>query len=118
MNSSATDPKHRPGIRNETTSRMIYIRDNNQGPGKLTYKVALITDSGIGKAVALHFAREGADVAILHHPAEDKDAKETQRLIRRAKRDCLLICGDLIDPYGTRQEIRQIQGCLNTFFAI
>jgi NAD(P)-dependent dehydrogenase (short-subunit alcohol dehydrogenase family) len=58
----------------------IYIRDEYVGNGKLQDKIALITggDSGIGRAVAVHFAREGADLAIVHHPREIEDARKTK----------------------------------------
>lgn len=67
-----------------------------KGSGRLTDKVALITggDSGIGRAVALAFAREGADVAI-SYLNEHEDARETARWVRGAGRQCLLLPGDL-----------------------
>jgi hypothetical protein len=70
--------------------------DSYKGSGRLKDKKALITgaDSGIGRAVALAFAREGADVAV-SYLSEDEDAKETQRLIEAAGRKCLLIRGDI-----------------------
>jgi NAD(P)-dependent dehydrogenase (short-subunit alcohol dehydrogenase family) len=110
MNSPETSRKSHPGISNDTTAQMIYIRDNYQGSEKLKDKAALITggDSGIGKAIALHFAREGADVAILYHPTEDKDAKATQRLIKKEGRKGLLICGDLMDPYLPQQAVQAV----------
>lgn len=70
--------------------------DSYKGSNRLKDKKALITgaDSGIGRAVALAFAREGADVAV-SYLSEDEDAKETQRLIEAAGRKCLLIRGDI-----------------------
>jgi NAD(P)-dependent dehydrogenase (short-subunit alcohol dehydrogenase family) len=67
-----------------------------KGSGRLANKIALITgaDSGIGRAVAIAFAREGADVA-LSYLDEHEDAKETARLVEDAGRQCLLLPGDL-----------------------
>jgi NAD(P)-dependent dehydrogenase (short-subunit alcohol dehydrogenase family) len=76
-----------------------YIRDNYKGSDKLKDKIAIITggDSGIGRAVAVHFAREGAHVAIVYR-SESTDAKETQIMVEAEGRECLLIKGDLKDP--------------------
>lgn len=72
------------------------IRDDYQGSRKLLDKKAVISggDSGIGQAVAVHFAREGADVAVIYKESDD-DAKETQKLVEKEGRKCLLIKGDL-----------------------
>jgi NAD(P)-dependent dehydrogenase (short-subunit alcohol dehydrogenase family) len=69
-----------------------------KGSGKLAGKIALITgaDSGIGRAVAIAFAREGADVAICYL-SEDEDAKETARWVEQAGRKSLLLPGDITD---------------------
>jgi NAD(P)-dependent dehydrogenase (short-subunit alcohol dehydrogenase family) len=74
--------------------------------GKLTGKVALITggDSGIGRAVAVLFAREGADVAIIYL-SEHEDAKETQRLVKAEGRRCILMDGDAGDEAFCREAV-------------
>jgi NAD(P)-dependent dehydrogenase (short-subunit alcohol dehydrogenase family) len=76
--------------------------------GKLKGKVALITggDSGIGRAVALLFAKEGADVAIVYLN-EHKDAQDTQRLVRREGRKCLLLPGDVGDEDFCRECVQR-----------
>ena len=73
------------------------------GSGRLAGKKTLITggDSGIGRAVALAFAREGADVLISYYN-EHQDAKETQRLVEAAGRKCVLMAGDIKDPAHCR----------------
>lgn len=77
-----------------------------QGSGKLAGRRALITggDSGIGRAVAIAFAREGADVAIAYLN-EDADAESVAELVRQAGRECVLIPGDLSDPDHCRSVI-------------
>ncbi|CEJ68897.1 General stress protein 39 [Chryseobacterium oranimense G311] len=72
------------------------IRNNYLGSGKLTGKKAVISggDSGIGQAVAVHFAREGADVAVIYKESDD-DARETQKLVEKEGQQCILIKGDL-----------------------
>lgn len=77
-----------------------------RGAGRLEGKVAIITggDSGIGRACAVLFAREGADVAIVYLE-EDDDAMETQKLVQREKREALLLRGDIADPQFCKSAI-------------
>nr|WP_315086100.1 SDR family oxidoreductase [uncultured Chryseobacterium sp.] len=72
------------------------IRKSYLGSKKLQNKKAIISggDSGIGQAVAVHFAREGADVAVIYKES-DKDAKETQKLVEKEGRKCILLKGDV-----------------------
>lgn len=74
------------------------IKESYMGSGKLLGKVAFITggDSGIGRSVAVHFAREGANIAIVYLK-EDKDALLTKELVEQEGQQCLLISGDLKD---------------------
>ena len=85
-----------PGEEKRMRPRPEFIRDSYQGSGKLESKVALITggDSGIGRAAAIAFAREGADVAIVYLD-EHADAEETQRLVEEEGRRALLIATDI-----------------------
>lgn len=79
-----------------------------RGSGKLAGKVALITggDSGIGRAVAVHFAREGADVAVLYL-SEHEDAEETKRQVEAEGRRCLLLAGDVGDEAFCREAVEK-----------
>lgn len=85
-----------PGEEYKMNPEPEIIRKNYRGSGKLDGKIALITggDSGIGRSVAVHFAREGANVAIVYLE-EDKDAEKTQELIEAEGKKCLIIEGDL-----------------------
>lgn len=85
-----------PGSQEQMTPEPQIIRDNYKGSGKLEGKVALITggDSGIGRSVAVHFAREGADVVIVYL-SEHNDAQTTRELVEKEGRECMLISGDI-----------------------
>jgi NAD(P)-dependent dehydrogenase (short-subunit alcohol dehydrogenase family) len=94
-------PQHqpKPGIESELDPRPRYRAEDYRAAGKLEAKVALVTggDSGIGRAVAVLFAREGADIAIGHLAAERSDAEETRGAVESHGRRCLLLEGDLAD---------------------
>lgn len=84
------------------------IRSNYKGIDKLKNKAAIITggDSGIGRAVAVHFAREGADVAIVYLN-EDEDAHTTREMVEEEGRQCLLLPGDIKDKEFCREAVRR-----------
>ncbi|MFD1038989.1 SDR family oxidoreductase [Virgibacillus byunsanensis] len=92
----AQEQKRQPGIESKMHPEPEYIRSDYKGSQKLQDKVALITggDSGIGRAISLHFAKEGANIAIVYLD-EHGDAEETKRLVEQEGRKCLLIAGDV-----------------------
>jgi NAD(P)-dependent dehydrogenase (short-subunit alcohol dehydrogenase family) len=91
--------QEKPGIEARLAPRPMYDAPYYKGSEKLQDKTALITgaDSGIGRAVAVLFAREGADVAIAYLDA-DEDAEETKRAVEKEGRRAMLIKGDVADP--------------------
>lgn len=94
----------RPGLTSRMTPRPDHGEDSYVGKGLLTGRVALITggDSGIGRAVAIAYAREGADVAISYLSVEQSDAEDTATWIEKAGRRALLLPGDLRDEAHCR----------------
>lgn len=96
-----------PGKESKMHPQPIIIRDNYRGSDKLKGKKALITggDSGIGRSVALHFAREGADVAIIYLK-EDEDAKKTKALVEKENRKCVILKGDIREREFCKQSIK------------
>ncbi len=96
-----------PGLSSRMEPEPDYGEDSYRGSQRLEGKMTLITvgDSGIGRAVALAFGREGADVAISYLSSEQEDALETKRLVEDCGRTCLLLPGDLADPEHCREVI-------------
>ena len=100
--------EQRPGIESEMTPAPVADDPKYKAAGKLHGKVAIITggDSGIGRAVAVAFAKEGADVAILYL-SEHGDAEETKNLVEQHGRKCLLISGDVGDESVCKNAVEQ-----------
>jgi NAD(P)-dependent dehydrogenase (short-subunit alcohol dehydrogenase family) len=96
-----------PGIQSKMTPVPDCGEESYKGSGKLTGKVAVITggDSGIGRAVAIAYAREGADV-LISYLREDSDAKDTQRYVEEAGQRGVLVRGDVADPQHCREIIQ------------
>jgi len=92
-------PQHqrKPGIESKLRPRPQYTAPEYQGSSKLKECAAIITggDSGIGRAVAVLFAREGADVALVYLPVEESDAQTTRTAVEAEGRRALLIPGDV-----------------------
>ncbi|MDG3582289.1 SDR family oxidoreductase [Galbibacter pacificus] len=103
------DLKKQPGKQSKMKTKPIIIRENYKGSGKLTGKVALITggDSGIGESCAVHFAVEGANVAIIYFN-ENEDATNTKKRIEQEGVQCLLIKGDLKDEVFCRDAVQKV----------
>ena len=95
-----------PGTEGEMTPRPDHGEESYQGSGRLAGKFAVITgaDSGIGKAVAIAYAREGADV-LISYLDEHEDAKDTASLVEAAGRRAVLVSGDLSKPEHCREVI-------------
>lgn len=109
--SAQRPPQHQerqPGIESEMTPRPEAEEQGYQASGKLKGKVALITggDSGIGRATAILFAKEGADVSVVYYD-EHEDAKETKKQVEQEGRRCLLIAGDIGDETFCQEAVAQ-----------
>jgi NAD(P)-dependent dehydrogenase (short-subunit alcohol dehydrogenase family) len=98
-----------PGLTGPTDPTPDHGEETYVGTGRLRGRHALITggDSGIGRAVAIAFAREGADVAIVHLPEEQEDAEVTAELVRAADRTALLLAGDVRDEGFARSTVER-----------
>src|ERR1700759_1842019 len=97
-----------PGIEAKMNPAPEYIKDSYKAAGKLLDKIALIAggDSGIGRAVSVHFAKEGADIAIVYLN-EDVDANTTKEIVESSGRKCLLIKGDVKDPAFCKKAVER-----------
>jgi NAD(P)-dependent dehydrogenase (short-subunit alcohol dehydrogenase family) len=101
--------QEKPGLTSRMTPTPDHGEESYVGKGLLADRVALVTggDSGIGRAVAIAYAREGADVAISYLPVEQSDAEDTARWVEKAGRRCLLLPGDLADEAHCRDLVAQ-----------
>jgi NAD(P)-dependent dehydrogenase (short-subunit alcohol dehydrogenase family) len=108
--------QRKPGIEAKMRPRPQYRAHAYRGSAKLQDRVALVTggDSGIGRAVAVLYAREGAHVAIVHLREERKDAAETVRAVETEGRRCIAIEGDVTDPQfcdaAVERTVRELGG--------
>lgn len=127
MSDNTPDPRHQhhdekfppqqqtqPGLTEETGPKPDHGESSYQGHDRLAGRRALITggDSGIGRAVAIAFAREGAAVAIVHLPEEQKDADDTVALITEAGRQGVSIAGDLRDESFAEEAVARARETL------
>jgi len=104
----AQQQDEQPGIENGMEPQPAFEAPGRRGSGRLEDRTALITggDSGIGRAVSVLFAREGADVAIVYLN-EEEDAEETRRAVEQEGRRCLLLQGDVREPGFCREAVDQ-----------
>jgi NAD(P)-dependent dehydrogenase (short-subunit alcohol dehydrogenase family) len=104
-------PQRPPGLEADMTPRPDYGKESYRGYGRLTGKAALITggDSGIGRAVALAFAREGADV-LISYLNEEPDAQETLRVVQEAGRKGVAVAGDIGDQRHCQELVQRALG--------
>lgn len=105
----AQQRQEEPGLEVNMTPRPDHGQKSYQGSGRLKGRKALITggDSGIGKAVAIAYAREGADVAISYLPEEQEDADEVIELIRQTGQKVVAIPGDLVEETFARRVVNE-----------
>ncbi len=105
---SSSEIQPAPGTQQAMTEKPDCGETSYKGSGRLAGRKALLTgaDSGIGRAAAIAFAREGADVAIGYLPEEQKDAEEVAQLIRDAGRKAVLLPGDISQEDVCQQLVR------------
>lgn len=103
--------QEQPGIESKMRPMPKAVDINYRAAGKLEGKTAIITggDSGIGRAVAVTYAKEGADVAIIYLD-EHKDAEETRAMVEKEGRQCLLISGDIGDDNFCQEAVERVAG--------
>lgn len=99
----------RPGLESKMEPRPRYEAAQYRGSGKLNGRAALITggDSGIGRSVAVLYAREGADIAIVYLPEEQSDAEETRDAVEGEGKRCVLIPGDVRDATFCKRAVER-----------
>lgn len=100
--------KRKPGLESEMNPKPEVISDSYKGSDKLKGKVALITggDSGIGRSVAVHYAREGADVAIVYLD-EHEDAQAIKQMVEQEGQRCMILAGDISNEKFCQQAVQQ-----------
>ena len=111
QNKQTFPPQHQtqqPGLETQMTPNPESVKANYVGSGKLAGKTAIITggDSGIGRSVAIYFAKEGANIAIVYLN-EDNDANTTKELIDKEGQKCILLPGDIGDEAFCQNVIQQ-----------
>ena len=110
----AQQQDEQPGIEEKMHPEPEYLNPDYQGSNKLQGKVAIVTggDSGIGRAVSVYFAKEGADVAIIYLN-EHNDAEDTKRLVEQAGQKCLLVSGDIGSQSFCESAVTQVLEAFN-----
>src|ERR1700760_4185490 len=102
-------PQPAPGLAQKMSPKPDHGETSYKGSGRLKGRKALITggDSGIGRAAAIAYAREGADVAISYYPSEEPDAQEVAKIIRDDGRKAILLPGDIRQESWCQKLVKQ-----------